>query len=307
MTTQKHSGCDASCGCGSCCDSHWQIRAGALTLQRDRSDAQTLVIIPGTGPYVDASDFLLDFKTGWELAIEKELNCLYAAEVRYFQVDDILDRIDLPIATAYVLNTGGGFIGIGGTDVNGSIQYESNLWDLEANIKRHLRGFDLIGGFRYLSLREKLTLDLQRTLPTVSSTTMRYATSNDLYGFQLGLERTFAPQCSKWQLDFRAIAGVYYNDAELRTRNALLNAVAVEGGVSDDQVAFVGEIDFTASYAINCNWSIIAAAELLWLDGVALATDQPAVNDLTNQPMTTVAMNGSPFYTGLFFGLEYIH
>jgi hypothetical protein len=52
--------------------------------------------------------------------------------------------------------------------------------------------------------------------------------------------------------------------------------------------------------------SVGGGYQLLWLDGVALASQQPSVNPPpVLGPATSVATTGDLFYNGAFVGLEY--
>jgi hypothetical protein len=73
---------------------------------------------------------------------------------------------------------------------------------------------------------------------------------------------------------------------------------------SENHTTFAGELAFTEVYQLNCHWSLRGGYQLLWLQGVALASDQVAVSDPV-RGTATVNTNGAPFYHGAVFGLEF--
>ena len=75
---------------------------------------------------------------------------------------------------------------------------------------------------------------------------------------------------------------------------------------STNNLAFCGEIGITLTYDLTERLSIRGGYQLLWLDGVALASQQPLFS-LTGplDDHITTATNGDLFYNGAFAGLEY--
>jgi len=77
-------------------------------------------------------------------------------------------------------------------------------------------------------------------------------------------------------------------------------------GTSARSVAFCGEIGITAAYNLTDRLALRGGYQLLWLDGVALASQQPILNP---PPLlsaaTSVGTSGDVFYNGAFIGLEY--
>jgi hypothetical protein len=71
----------------------------------------------------------------------------------------------------------------------------------------------------------------------------------------------------------------------------------VRDGGSEGDVAFLGEIDFLATYPLCNHVAVQGGYELLWIDGIALATDQ-AVNATRNISGAGIDTNGDIFYHG---------
>ena len=78
--------------------------------------------------------------------------------------------------------------------------------------------------------------------------------------------------------EVRALRGVTnLRDRGFRTfRNArVLDTPLVEGGASDNPVAFVGEIGVTTAYQVTRHFAIRGGYQLLWISGAALAAEHP--------------------------------
>ena len=68
--------------------------------------------------------------------------------------------------------------------------------------------------------------------------------------------------------------------------------------------AFVGEVGLTANYCFTDRLSRRGGYRLLWVDSVALATDQVAVSDFIFGH--GIRASGDAFYHGALVGLQYV-
>jgi hypothetical protein len=76
-------------------------------------------------------------------------------------------------------------------------------------------------------------------------------------------------------------------------------------GTLATDVALVGEIGIGAAYEVARHISLLGGYRWLWVDGVALASDQAAVNPPPLiGPAAGVDTSGDLFYNGAFVGLE---
>jgi hypothetical protein len=71
-----------------------------------------------------------------------------------------------------------------------------------------------------------------------------------------------------------AKAGVYGNAADNDFTLIVSDGQRFDAGAAEDDVAFVGEIDLRASYPISRHVSLTGGYQLLWIDGVALASNE---------------------------------
>lgn len=286
-----------------CCGPLWTAHAGVIFLQRNRSDEHVLVIDGILAPVVDATDFDFEFETGWELAIERHLSPCCSLEARYFEVDDWSESVALPADSGYGFNVSTGNYGLFGGTVSGGVQYTSDLSSFEANLRRSLCCVDLVAGFRYLDLDEDIRLDASNAS---GFNRVFYDTDNELYGFQLGLDGTI--ECtSALRLDGSIKFGVYHNEMELTNGNTSDLFTENLNRLEDEGTSYVIELGSTASYAVSCQLNVQFGVQLLWVEDVAVATDQITVNPTPDAGLTTLNAHGSPFYSGFFIGAQYVH
>jgi hypothetical protein len=103
-------------------------------------------------------------------------------------------------------------------------------------------------------------------------------------------------------------AGIYGDHATNRAHIALADtAFSADSYASAGGVAFAGEMSITGAYRFTEHLSLRAGYQLLWLEGVAQASDQVAASNpypATGPSAATVAFQGSPHYDGAFLGLE---
>lgn len=103
-------------------------------------------------------------------------------------------------------------------------------------------------------------------------------------------------------MDVVSKAGIYSNaaaqDSSVSTGIATLNASG-----RSTRTAFVGEIGTNGSWCVTDHLSLRGGYRLLWIDGVALASDQLASTNF----FTGTGFNGSgnAFYHGATAGLEF--
>jgi hypothetical protein len=80
--------------------------------------------------------------------------------------------------------------------------------------------------------------------------------------------------------------------------------VRVPARDASSPTAFLGEIGLTGDCRLTSGWSLRGGYRLLWIDGVALATDQVAASDFVFH--RGMAPHGGAFYHGAFAGLQYV-
>jgi hypothetical protein len=163
----------------------------------------------------------------------------------------------------------------------------------------------VLAGVRYLNLDDRILVSQLTTTGGIDAT-QRLDGFNDLLGFQIGGDAVLV-QRGRFSLDTTLKAGIYGDNARnFFAYDSTALAMHKTNGDSARNAAFCGEIGITATYGLTKRLSFRGGYQLLWLDGVALASQQPILNP---PPLlgaaTSVGTNGDVFYNGAFIGLEY--
>ena len=219
-----------------------------------------------------------------------------------------------------------GLIGPGGfTETDNSdlqfIDYESSFDSFEVNWRKRWVSPNCryqgswVCGVRYFKLDEDFNYFTQSTanvgpsgVPTMNN---NINVHNNMTGFQLGgdLWMCILPGL---RVGAEGKAGVYGN------RIAVENTIEVNTGADSvvedmvrNDVSFLGQADVLATYRLNYNWTMRVGYQFLFVEGVALASEnfnpvRPQVFDPATPRVATVNDNGNVFYHGWFLGAEFV-
>jgi len=267
--------------CDELCDDNWcplwTVQAGAVILNRSR---------PAISPIV--AQFALftgeELNFGWtagpDVSVARRLANGDSLELRYFGA--LNWDADAASTVAPFLLT---------------VDYVSRLNSTELNWRRPAGDcFTWLAGFRAIQLHE--VLDFAQIVPPVSIGS-QFNVDNHLYGGQIGGQVDLCPCCGPLSLRGVMKAGVYGNFADYDFVNTF-NSQSITLPVGDKwHTAFVGEIGITAAYPLTDHLSVRGGYQLLWIDGVALASDQDFPF-----PATTIDTSSHVFYHGALVGLE---
>lgn len=279
----------------------WTVTADAVFMQRSQPDSLVLmqdVFDPTRNLNADAFDF--DFTAGWDISVARETGN-GGLEARLLSIDgwnSATTAIVGPPSLVLINNGPVLFTAPGVTSVDAT--YNSELLSAELNLRRKLSDrVSLLGGFRYLELDEHFHADLNgvAAFPTTYDTSTR----NRLYGVQLGADATLWCR-DRLTVEGLAKVGVFHNSAG---QNTVYDSglIVVTAADTSDRAAFLGELAFTANYCLTDSLTLRGGYDLLWLETVALATEQiPTTNFATSNG---ISADGGAFYHGAFVGLEY--
>ena len=303
--------------CGSYCPPPvWYVGAQALFLNRTRSREIKIVEDQEQSPApprgqrttlmtTDVLDF--DYEWGPQLTLGRRLGGCRRLEVSYWGLhhwnadatiladpEAEFANISLPFDSDYTED----FDGAERADVH----YASELHNVEVNLLFD-RGWLVtpLIGVRYMNLEEEF--DFQSAETNGDTSNYLIGTRNNLVGFQLGarLERQTS-SCFRWYGG--AKAGVYGNMAKQNTwLGDVNNSIVLRNfSNSEEDVAFIGELDLGLACQLSRCFSINAGYRVLWVEGVALAPEQL---DLTTTDTSGSGLNdnGGVFYDGGYVGL----
>lgn len=283
----------------------WRVEFGVSILDRQGDQGNTTPVLsdgltgntlingeqlsdPGTGAGVDLSLQYFPGASGYS----------YEFRGRYYGWEDLSsDEGDLRLATADVLEFD-----------TMDTRYESDYLSFELNTKRNMRpGFDLVGGFRFINLQERLLLAGEGIQPLPApfadlpfQNDVDIKTSNPLLGLQIGTDLGFALG-NRLSLDTHLRAGGFMNFASQNTRivNSIL-ATDVSTKGDSEEFAFAGEVGVRLRFEIfERHLFGYVGGEAHFLDGVATAPSQ-----LQNTAFTGINNSDSPRFQGLTFGLD---
>ena len=273
----------SNCCCN--CDPLWIVDADAVFLQRSAPRSQQVTLSGGNNDQLKcpvAAGFDID------LVRQHVAGTDWGLEGAYLGVDSFhsQETVEFPYH--------GYFSG----------DYQSALRSVELNARRDWNDWlTILAGVRFINLAENVAESSLVVAPPPELWVMAgrndNSTNNQMVGFQLGAD-TRVLQRDRFNINFISKAGIYGNRAT--NANWTVNPGA-PGGFSyysalANPAAFEGELKLAATYSITDALSFSVGYQLMWLSGVALATDQPLGT-------ARVDSSGTVFYNGAFVGLEY--
>jgi hypothetical protein len=284
-----------------CPQDSWLVTADALFLQR-RDPAGAVLIADAIDDTVilDAGDFDFGGQAGLDFSVARQLGDRWGLEVRYFGVDhwEAFAAASTTPGSLLMANSLPPRNPEAGTGVEA--QHSSELHNVEINGHYRLgRSWTLLAGFRYAELDEQFAVG-----SIGAANPFRYETAarNRLAGFQMGTAVTLWDCGGPLRVAGVGKAGVFGNRAAQRS---VWDEAAVLPAVSDRTIetTFLGELGLVASYRLSNHLSLRGGYRLLWIDRVALATDQMAASNFISYQ--GIDPTGDAFYHGAFVGLQY--
>jgi hypothetical protein len=287
--------CGRGCCDGGCCDCFrptWTFKAGALVLDRVSPGSTALVVETGTGhSLMNASGFSFNWNGGVDVSIIRHLGDDNELEVRYFGINNwtAFQRFVTTTPAEIPVTPPVPIVPIvlppepQQAPPNVTSRFDTNLYNAEVNW--HHATSDTMGwlaGFRWMQVHDALGI-------TTPDATVRSVTDNQLFGGQIGGDLKIWEEGGPLRFDTVLKAGLYGNDASDQFE-------------SHNQLAFVGEVGVNIVYQCCDHVALSAGYELLWLDGIAVASDQiPHLNFINQSGLDS---GGNAFYHGAMFSVN---
>ena len=282
----------------------WIVSAGVLVLERSTPDS--LVLMQDTTDptrNLNADDFDFDWEAGWELSLARQLSSGNRFEARIMSVDSwnaaASATTNSTLLNPLRINTNPPAFVPEVQTIDAT--YNSELQSLEFNSYFDVGAcWQPLLGFRYVELDEHLHANLNAP---AQLSTYDIFTQNRMYGFQSG---AMASLWSGPRLRVEGVikAGIYYNSQRhASVLTAPMAALDIDTGAK--RTAFAGELGLTGTHCLTDCLSLKFGYQMLWLETVALASDQIPASDLFAG--RGIAADGGTFYHGAFAGLEYRH
>lgn len=189
--------------------------------------------------------------------------------------------------------------------------YSSSLYSFEANASKYIgtSGIQWLAGFRWIQLNDSLAVNATSVSPS-SADRDTWGTNNSLYGWQVGALIPVIGSSQRLSLTCAPKIGIYGNQCG-SAWNSVYQGQARPGlNNFRNQVAFAGDLSIMGKYRLTKNWSLLGGYQLLWLNGVGVAGDQPEVtgyvdpNPLNLQTVSGLNSSGSAFFHGALAGVN---
>ncbi|MCE9526989.1 MAG: hypothetical protein K8R36_13140 [Planctomycetales bacterium] len=287
----------AATDCVDGCDARWTFRVGSIIMKRSNPAALPILSDFGGATMVNAANYNFPYRAGLDIGAIRNLNDCWAVDFRYFGIDSLGASQSNTLAAATVLNNAApvGFFGFTTADST----YGSNLYSTEFNLRRKHDWLTTFVGYRYVELNEDLNF-LLGPLPAV----YRESADNRMQGIQIGADATIWNNGARLRLDGWVKAGIYYDLIRHRSAIELPPGTPVFTPVNqrDNNTAFLGEIGLVGVYQLTDTLALRAGYQLLWLDGVALASDQVGTTNFVTG--TGADIHGDVFFHGALLGVE---
>ena len=281
------------CGNADCCPADcWSVYGKFLYMHRQNPGSTTLLVdnATQTQTLLNSSDFHFDFSPGADVGIIHQIAPGCDLEIRYMGI------YNQSASQNPLLNTDATLVGVPFSFYRAPVQvnstYEAELHSVEVNVGWEINPcWRLLAGFRWIHLAENLNSSLLEV--NAVRTDISSSTTNNLYGFQLGIDGTLWQSCSGHsQLVGWGKAGVYCVEAEANSSVHDTRGLALSGNGSDSNGAFVGELGLEFRHTLCRHWQATIGGQLLWIQDVATAGDsdqqplqlQPRHRDLHRHP-----------------------
>ncbi|MGA2061136.1 MAG: BBP7 family outer membrane beta-barrel protein [Thermoguttaceae bacterium] len=268
----EYSGCgDLDC-CQSCCCPRWAATADVMVMER-------------AGNTNDFGNFGREIEVGPRISLIRQTPCC-DFEILYFSVDGTSRTVVTAPLPADAGNPGVGQP-VGPGQPLASFGWSSRLYNVELNARWNPSSqLTVLGGFRWAQYRDEFGPYLDHI-----------DANNNLYGFQVGAD-TCLWQRGCFSIEGLCKVGIYGNHAKQITTEPLgpfveLGTSAVTGSHTD----FIGELGLQARYQLTRRFAFRAGYELLWLDGLAIATAQNVD--------TSINTSSTVLYQGATAGFEF--
>lgn len=275
----------------------WTSTADVMLL--DRSGGESFPMLERFGDNVElfnSQDFVFSMGVGQRVGIVGE-DIIFGCDIEgsYFAVDNwsAARTIDSPPEGMQYLLFGGPqyYLPPGGWV---SYNYISRLYNAELNLRRPIwDNLYILAGFRYLQLHEDLNSMLSNG---ESFMDIDFNVDNHLYGGQIGLNVAFINR-PRFSIEGVVKAGMFCNFSDLTINGPYVTI----GGEKSTHTAFLGEVGLMGIVQVTGNLSVRGGYQVMWLDGIGLASDQfKNADPITYKPY----MGGTLLYRGAFAGLE---
>jgi hypothetical protein len=290
--------------------SPYYVQGELLYMLRDnRTSVVSVIRVLGEGTGFPGATVLtsgapeFNMEPGARVLLGWQMNACNALELSYF---GIFDWTATAVATGENELAIPGDLGLASLNFFAAdrmvLDYNAELHNVELNFFHAWNQVSWLAGLRYVTINEEF--NIRSTDSDTGTSNYNIRTDNDLYGAQIGLR--FQHCRGRWHWNFTGKAGLYWNDAsQTQFVTDFPPGFFLRDPVSDNKenVAFVGDLNLSATRQFNNVWALRGGYSLIWIEGLALAPNQLDFTD-TPDSGSVIDSKGGIFMHGVNIGLE---
>lgn len=187
---------------------------------------------------------------------------------------------------------------------NITASYDSRLASAEWNLEHDAEngGLTWLTGFRWVRLEDHLWT--RASFSNADALTLTTDSTNNLFGGQVGLRLAISKVGTPLEIAARMKAGLYANSSAVSSMITRYSQPAGWAGSQEGtQLAFVGDVEFNLVYHMSDRWATYLSWQMLWIEGVSVAGEQPHPGGpLAGNPAFDLS-NGA-WFTGISAGVQ---
>ena len=284
------------------CPSSWYVHVDAVYMANEAN-----------GPLSLSQDFALgEFgnELGGRVTVGRRRDCLagweasYVGPIRWEVAGELRGAL---LSSSFVVP--GGAVNISAFNQAEFHRQTSRSTLQSFELNKRCWDWDTMGGligFRYLQIEDRFTFFSQDPLPAADTGFFAVNTRNYMPGVQCGLDLFYnVGAAGRLSLVGKTKFGLYANFAEGDVLLINAGAVELDNDDSEFQLAFLGELGFSARYRILPCFSVQAGYEIWYLAGLAQSHGQ-TVSPLTPATGTDLDSDNDTWYHAATVGAELV-
>jgi hypothetical protein len=277
-------------------DPVWSVTGGAVFMTRSTPSSQQIIHPVGsTATISNAADFNFAYSGGPQVTIDRKIGDGNILELRYFGDLDWTSSANYGAPGNIQIGSISNFGAIGLTANDATRLNSAELNWLHPISDRVM----FLAGARWLDVHDELQYHV--SFPAFG-VLYDWNESNRLYGGQLGGKFKLWKVGGPLSIDAVFKAGIYANSADNNFNLLPSTGGSFPGGATGTAASFVGEIDIMATYAFSSHISLQGGYQMLWIDRLALGTDEAAAATL-NHTQDAISATGDIFAYGATAGI----
>lgn len=279
-----------------CDDPLWSVTGGAVFMTRSTPTSQQIIHPVGSTTTVsNAADFNFNYSGGPQVTIDRRIGDGNILELRYFGDLDWTSSANYGAVGNVQIGSFSNFGAIGLT-ANDATRLNSAEFNWLHSVSDRVT---FLAGARWLDVHDELQYHI--AFPAFGAL-YDWKESNRLYGGQLGGKFALWKMDGPLSIDAVLKAGVFANSADNNFDLLPTTGGSFPGGATGTATSFVGEIDVMATYAVCSHISLQGGYQLLWIDRLALGTEEAAAATL-NGTQDAISATGRIFASGATAGI----